>query len=525
MSEEGVIPAGLLALALEGAFAGVLFEDGQGDAAEPGEVLGGIAGAGAAGVLAEDHVEDPMDAVLNAPMAADPCGQHLGQFLDAGDVVVRLVAVLVRLTPLAADVDDGLEPLPVGLGAQPRRVVNHRVDPLLLPAVPLLRGVVHPPAQPGEALLLGLLEAGDAVLVQRLLVLLDGQQVLPALPLDQPGDLLLAAHGVAGHDRPLQVEQLQQPGDGRDLVGLLVTGDLAQGDAGLAGPDADGVQAAQPLAAIGAAALGLAVDLQELGPAQPGPDGVDPAGEAVLEGHRAQRGEDPVEGVVAGDAVGQLQEAGQPVLLGVAESLDVIPALRPADDGAQGDDDDVGQLVPPGAADARVGQVGEVRRDGQGRHVAIDDRREVRRLLWERQQQRQLVRAERDRALERQVLWDGQQIDWLHEAPPTLALASPPAYRGHRPTTTLSGTFPLSPLTLSRNARGNKHLRSDSPSSIADTSPLFWKMRRPWGGTGLAITQWSGALDNTIYSEFPDAADGAAGLGQEHLELHRLPQP
>ena len=74
MSEKGSVPAGLLAFTLDGTGSRVLFEDGQGDSAEPGEVLGSIAGAGAAGVLAEDHVEDPMDAVFNGPVAADACG-------------------------------------------------------------------------------------------------------------------------------------------------------------------------------------------------------------------------------------------------------------------------------------------------------------------------------------------------------------------------------------------------------------------------------------------------------------------
>ena len=43
-------------------------------------------------------------------------------------------------------------------------------------------------------------------------------------------------------------------------------------------------------------------------------------------------------------------------LLGVAEKLHVLEALRPAEQRADGDDQDVLELVQPGALDARIGQ-------------------------------------------------------------------------------------------------------------------------------------------------------------------------
>src|SRR5262249_57366540 len=65
------------------------------------------------------------------------------------------------------------------------------------------------------------------------------------------------------------------------------------------------------------------------------------------------------------DAMGQGQEALEPVALSTAEGLDVGPGLSSADDGAEGDDEDVGQGVELGAVDARVGQVGEVVQQSQ----------------------------------------------------------------------------------------------------------------------------------------------------------------
>ena len=68
-----------------------------------------------------------------------------------------------------------------------------------------------------------------------------------------------------------------------------------------------------------------------------------------------------VEGVVAGDAPGQFEKGFEPVLLGVAEVFHVVVALAAAQERADGDDQEVDEPVFPGAGDARVGQVLEVR--------------------------------------------------------------------------------------------------------------------------------------------------------------------
>jgi hypothetical protein len=75
--------------------------------------------------------------------------------------------------------------------------------------------------------------------------------------------------------------------------------------------------------------------------------------------------EEAAEGVVVRDAVGQGEEGLEPVVLGLAEVLHGVPGVGPGDDGADGDGDDVEQLVQPGAVDAGVGQVGEM--VGEGR--------------------------------------------------------------------------------------------------------------------------------------------------------------
>src|SRR5262249_57546329 len=83
-----------------------------------------------------------------------------------------------------------------------------------------------------------------------------------------------------------------------------------------------------------------------------------PAQEAALEGVGVQPLEDPLEGVVAGDAVGQGQEPSQPLAATPGEGLDLGEVVGPADDGTDGDDEEVPQQRPPAAED-RGGSPGE----------------------------------------------------------------------------------------------------------------------------------------------------------------------
>lgn len=58
---------------------GVDFEGVEGDFAQNGKVGGGFAGAGAAGVLAHEDVEPPVQAVLDAPVGAGQLGDRGGE--------------------------------------------------------------------------------------------------------------------------------------------------------------------------------------------------------------------------------------------------------------------------------------------------------------------------------------------------------------------------------------------------------------------------------------------------------------
>ena len=91
-----------------------------------------------------------------------------------------------------------------------------------------------------------------------------------------------------------------------------------------------------------------------------------PGGEAPLERVGAQRREDAAEGVVAGDAAGQVQEGAEPRQLAAGEHLDLGPPAGAADDGTDGQDDDVVQLVDY-VGGPRVGQAQEEAQHTPGR--------------------------------------------------------------------------------------------------------------------------------------------------------------
>ena len=67
-----------------------------------------------------------------------------------------------------------------------------------------------------------------------------------------------------------------------------------------------------------------------------------------------EQAEDAAEGVVGGNAVGQTQEGLEPVLLGATVLGDVLPTIGSADDGADGDDHDVHEVVQSCAVDPWV---------------------------------------------------------------------------------------------------------------------------------------------------------------------------
>src|SRR5215470_9688226 len=363
MQAEVVVPGGAELLAADAALAVVLAEQRSRHAAEHRQVLGGGPVLEPAVVLAEDDVEHPVQPVLYPPVQPGSAAQLLGAASAAADVVGHLASLHAADPPEPRHPDDGPQVRPVVPPADPAQVVQHAAGPLLLATVPARLAQVQVVLEPLEVGGEGGLEGGDDVRLQRRLVALDLQQVVGPALADGLGNVRLAAHGVDAHQRALQLQQPQQPGDGGDLVGLVLNGHLPQRQAAHPGPGADYVQAG--LAQPAAAAQRLAVDLDVV-QAQPGAGGADPGGEAALEDVGGEVAEDVAEGVVRRDAVRQGQpQRQQPVALGPAEGGDVLEALGPRQGRAQGDRQDVAQQVGGEPAVAGVFDTAEVVGDVQ----------------------------------------------------------------------------------------------------------------------------------------------------------------
>src|SRR5262249_37040267 len=186
------------------------------------------------------------------------------------------------------------------------------------------------------------------------------QHVVRSLGHDLRGDVLLAASRVDGHDAVLQVEQLDQLRDRRDLVGLGVHGHLPQGQAVAGRPGADQVQRAQPLGAVEGPPQGLAIDGNDLAPRRRRlPNALEPLDQTALQGLRTDGLEDPPEGVVRRDPLGEFQEAPEEVFLLAAKGLQLDEVLAAAQYPAEAHDQDIHQGVaqvlalPPGIGDGR----------------------------------------------------------------------------------------------------------------------------------------------------------------------------
>src|SRR6516164_8858559 len=146
----------------------------------------------------------------------------------AADEVADLIAGLPVDLAMADHQDDRRQPGPQPRVADPPRAGDYTARAGLTATAPDLLRLALGEIHPGLAVLQHLVERPTDILVEMRLVLLDRQQVL-ALPVDDGGgDLLLTSHGVDGHYSPLEVQELEQLGDGRDLVGLGVGGHLAR---------------------------------------------------------------------------------------------------------------------------------------------------------------------------------------------------------------------------------------------------------------------------------------------------------
>src|SRR4051794_41748921 len=107
LADEGFevawVPSGELAAVFEACGWRGLSHEVQGHVSDDGHVLGAVAGAQASEVVVEDHVHDPVQAVLNAPMGANRTSE--GQSIQKS----RRKIISAREGRLAAPLHLGLD--------------------------------------------------------------------------------------------------------------------------------------------------------------------------------------------------------------------------------------------------------------------------------------------------------------------------------------------------------------------------------------------------------------------------------
>jgi hypothetical protein len=145
---------------------------------------------------------------------------------DTADEVAGLRRALAVDLAGGFDHADHVHTLPQRVSRDTGQIGQGAVAPRLYPPMSAFDGLEEVGLHVGVIARIGvderLLDLGG----ERLLVAFERKHVVAALRDDLLGDLGLTAHRVDGDDAALEREQLQQGGDGGDLVGLRLGGHL-----------------------------------------------------------------------------------------------------------------------------------------------------------------------------------------------------------------------------------------------------------------------------------------------------------
>ena len=83
-------------------------------------------------------------------------------------------------------------------------------------------------------------------------------------------------------------------------------------------------------------------------------NGLDPVKKAEPELIRIDASKDPAESIVRRDAVREFEEGFKPGILGFAKQFELVPAISAADRGADGDGENINELMTFCAVNARI---------------------------------------------------------------------------------------------------------------------------------------------------------------------------
>src|SRR3954447_26842801 len=190
MASELIVPGGAEQLTTDTALAGVLAEQGRRHTPKHPQVFRRRAVLETAVVFPEDHIQDPVQTVLDTPVPPRGAAQFRRAAAATANIVSYLEGLLIPFPFAPKHPDDGSQIHPVLPGAQPLQVVPHQAHVLLVPTVtvPLTDPQVLREAY--EIGLEGRLEASVEVGFQEGLVALDLEQIVGLGVADRLRDVL-----------------------------------------------------------------------------------------------------------------------------------------------------------------------------------------------------------------------------------------------------------------------------------------------------------------------------------------------
>src|SRR3954451_23647793 len=313
-------------------------------------------------ILTEGDVENPMQAVLDAPVPADGLGQHGRIIVAAGEEIADFGLGLAGAVD-TADRLDHQQRAQIGPFVQRLELSGgraHENASANQAAMAVVKGIACWPAVTAAAEA-GTFEMSTHGLEGVAVIGLQRQEIVGTLRPDPGGDLLLASHSIERHDAAVEMQGVEQLGDGGDLVRLAVDLALTEHQSLIARPGTDEMQRAVIVAAAAGTPDGLAVDRHHLA-LDLARQGLCPSRKTALERVRIEQHEDPPERIVRGDTVWQGQEGLQPSLLAAAVKFDVLPAFRAGDYRAYRDHENIDQPMIAPARHPRIDEPIETRR-------------------------------------------------------------------------------------------------------------------------------------------------------------------
>ena len=277
----------------------------------------------------EDDVKCPMQMVFDPPMAAHRATEGFGIKLGRAQIIMRLALDRAGVFPFTFDHAQSGETGKFELsrvatiGEEPIDFVADGVPAGLDAAVigvDRLAALELQPRGRGGKCRLHCGMGGRPVL-------LEGEDIVASAVEDRPRDLGLGPHGIDGDECAVQVQSLEQQGNGHDFIGFFRHRFLSEHETLTRGPGGYGMQGHAALGAGVAAARGLAINRDNIGHVVA--QTLDPGEEAGLEHLRIDGGDDVAQGIVAGNATLIGLEAAQEAHVLLAPKVDLDEIIRP----------------------------------------------------------------------------------------------------------------------------------------------------------------------------------------------------